>query len=142
MFCSFIDKPRAPYLLVDGRRLDPGNNFLPVKESLELTLTCVVEGGNPRPNIKWVVILSSDLDPVLLEEERKELVLNVTESRESDATANRVYSQELTRSEARIASIQRVHHNATIVCIVDQTTLKSPLNASILLDVQCKCSKL
>lgn len=101
-------------------------------------MTCVVEGGNPRPTIKWIVILSSNLDPVLLDEGAAELALNVTESRESDVTANRVFSQELTRSEARIASVQRIHHNSTVVCLVNQPTLKSPLNASILLDVQCK----
>ncbi|KAK6622771.1 hypothetical protein RUM43_008614 [Polyplax serrata] len=135
---STSDKPRFPYLLVDGRRLDTGNNFLPVKESLDLMLTCLVEGGNPRPTIKWMVILSSNLDPVLLDESGAELGLNVTETRGSDVTANRVSSLELTRSEARIASIQRIHHKATVVCIVDHPALKSPLNASILLDVQCK----
>jgi hypothetical protein len=56
------DPPREPYLLIDGRRLDAGNMFIPVKENSELTLACVSEGGNPKPVLTWEVLLSPGID--------------------------------------------------------------------------------
>lgn len=123
---------------MDGRRLDPGNQFIPVKESFELAVSCIVEGGNPTPTIKWVLILSNNLDPALVGDDSVNIALNVTDSDQSEALNNRVPLHKQTRSEARLASVQRAHHNATILCIVQHVTLPTPLNASLLLDVQCK----
>ncbi|KAI5742103.1 hypothetical protein M8J77_003230 [Diaphorina citri] len=55
--CSFIftEPPREPYLSIDGRRLDASNLFIPVKENQALTIECIVEGGNPRPSLHWVL---------------------------------------------------------------------------------------
>lgn len=50
---SVTEQPRKPYLLIDNRRLDPGNLFVPVKESTELDIQCIVEGGNPKPRLTW-----------------------------------------------------------------------------------------
>ena len=58
----FTDPPKEPYLLIDGRRLDAGNMFIPVKENSELTLACVSEGGNPKPILTWEVLLSPGID--------------------------------------------------------------------------------
>ncbi|CAH0380847.1 unnamed protein product [Bemisia tabaci] len=49
------DPPRAPYLQIDGRRLDPGNLFIPVKENMELSVECVIEGGSPAPRLDWLL---------------------------------------------------------------------------------------
>lgn len=49
------ESPREPYLSIDGRRLDAGNLFIPVKENQALTIECIVEGGNPRPSLHWVL---------------------------------------------------------------------------------------
>lgn len=61
-FFVFTDRPKAPYLLIDSRRLDAGNIFVPVKENSELNLACVSEGGNPRPTLTWEVLLSPGVD--------------------------------------------------------------------------------
>lgn len=62
LFVIFTDRPKAPYLLIDSRRLDAGNIFVPVKENSELNLACVSEGGNPRPTLTWEVLLSPGVD--------------------------------------------------------------------------------
>jgi len=49
-------------LLIDSRRLDASNLFVPVKENSELNLACVSEGGNPRPTLTWEVLLSPGVD--------------------------------------------------------------------------------
>lgn len=66
MLFNFIflisDRPKPPYLLIDSRRLDAGNIFVPVKENSELSLACVSEGGNPKPILTWEVLLSPGVD--------------------------------------------------------------------------------
>ncbi|XP_046811670.1 general transcriptional corepressor trfA [Lucilia cuprina] len=57
-----LDRPKPPYLLIDGRRLDAGNIFVPVKENSELNLACISEGGNPKPTLTWEVLLSPGVD--------------------------------------------------------------------------------
>lgn len=59
---SFADRPKEPYLLIDSRRLDAGNMFIPVKENSELSLACVSEGGNPKPVLSWEILLSPGVD--------------------------------------------------------------------------------
>lgn len=119
---------------MDGRRLDPGNLFIPVKENLELQLACVVEGGNPPPTIKWLLMLSESMDPAIVVDDRASVALNIT----ADGYHNHVTPYAMTRSDARLYRVQRAHHNATILCIAHHAALKSPVNASILLDVQCE----
>lgn len=128
MFYIFPDPPKKPYLLIDNRILDPGNLFIPVKENSELTVSCVVDGGNPKPTLTWDLSLGSLA--LLDAPEIPYQALNLTEvSREQSAGA---------RSEAHLDRVLRAHHNATISCVVHHMTLKSPLNVSLLLDVQCK----
>ena len=125
--------------MIDGRRLDPGNLFIPVKENTELSVTCVVEGGNPPPTIKWSLLLSPNSDNSLFHEDNDVRInLNVTDSSSSDVSNNRVYAHAHTRSEARLENVLRAHHNATVMCLAHHVTLPSALNASLLLDVQCK----
>lgn len=47
------EPPSPPYLEVFGRRLDPSNLFLPVKEGSELKLSCKSEGGRPLATLHW-----------------------------------------------------------------------------------------
>uniref|UniRef100_A0A1B0CH15 Ig-like domain-containing protein n=1 Tax=Lutzomyia longipalpis TaxID=7200 RepID=A0A1B0CH15_LUTLO len=56
------NRPKPPYLLIDSRRLDAGNIFVPVKENSELSLACVSEGGNPKPVLTWEILLSPGVD--------------------------------------------------------------------------------
>lgn len=138
-FSFLSERPRNPYLLIDGRRLDPGNLFIPVKENTELSVSCVVEGGNPPPSIKWDLILSPSLDPMLFgEEPPAKTHLNVSQTATSDGAHNRVFAHSHTRSDARVENILRSHHNGTVLCLAHHATLPSALNASLLLDVQCK----
>lgn len=62
MILCRADRPKPPYLLIDSRRLDAGNIFVPVKENSELTLACVTEGGNPKPILTWEVLISPGVD--------------------------------------------------------------------------------
>ncbi|KAL1396622.1 hypothetical protein pipiens_010399 [Culex pipiens pipiens] len=62
LWCWVSNPPKEPYLLIDQRRLDAGNMFIPVKENSELTLACVSEGGNPKPVLSWEVLLSPGID--------------------------------------------------------------------------------
>ncbi|GLV42868.1 teiresias [Carabus blaptoides fortunei] len=123
---TVLDPPKKPYLLIDNRILDPGNLFIPVKENSELTVSCVVDGGNPKPTLTWDLSLGSLA--LLDAPEIPYQALNLTEvPREQSAGA---------RSEAHLDRVLRAHHNATISCVVHHMTLKSSLNVSLLLDVQ------
>lgn len=42
------------------------------------------------------------------------------------------------KSEAKLPAVYRAHHNARILCVMEHPTLKTRLNSSLLLDVQCK----
>uniref|UniRef100_A0A182ISF1 Ig-like domain-containing protein n=1 Tax=Anopheles atroparvus TaxID=41427 RepID=A0A182ISF1_ANOAO len=128
-----LDPPKEPYLLIDSRRLDAGNMFIPVKENSELTLACVTEGGNPKPMITWEVLLSPGID-----RHAQKLPNDVLELQEikkdKDKEPYKINSGAV--SEAKLTAVFRVHHNARILCIMEHPTLKVRQNASILLDVQ------
>ncbi|KAL7287699.1 hypothetical protein TKK_0018091 [Trichogramma kaykai] len=115
-----LEAPRGTYLLIDGRRLDPGNQFIPVKEGSDLRLECAVEGGNPAPILAWNMQLSQ-----ATLENPEPLPDNLT----IDANTS------LTSTSASL-KVLRGHHNATIVCVARHLTLTVPMTASILLDVQ------
>ncbi|XP_031782415.1 hemicentin-2 isoform X2 [Nasonia vitripennis] len=115
-----LEAPRGTYLLIDGRRLDPGNQFVPVKEGSELTLECAAEGGNPAPILAWGMTLS-------------QATLDGPEQPPDNLTI--VPATSPVRSGAHL-KVLRGHHNATIICVARHVTLAMPMNASILLDVQ------
>ncbi|KAJ8959416.1 hypothetical protein NQ318_022106 [Aromia moschata] len=123
-----LDSPKKAYLMIDNRILDPGNPFIPVKENADLTVSCVVDEGNPKPSLSWELALGSlallDAPEVPLE------VLNLTETvREQKVGA---------RNDARLGRVLRAHHNATLTCFVRHIALDRPLNVSVLLNVQCE----
>ncbi|XP_031837431.1 irregular chiasm C-roughest protein teiresias isoform X2 [Nomia melanderi] len=115
-----LEAPRGTYLLIDGRRLDPGNQFVPVKEGSELTLECAAEGGNPPPDLEWGMTLSQATLDGPKQPPDNLTVLPSTSGRHSGAHLK----------------VLRGHHNATIVCVARHARLAVPINASILLDVQ------
>ncbi|XP_011494465.1 PREDICTED: peroxidasin [Ceratosolen solmsi marchali] len=115
-----LDAPRGTYLLIDGRRLDPGNQFVPVKEGSELTLECAAEGGNPAPVLAWGMTLS-------------QATLDGPEQLPDNLTIVPATSPIRTGAHLKVL---RGHHNATIICVARHITLAIPMNASILLDVQ------
>ena len=108
--------------MIDGRRLDPGNSFIPVKEGSELTLECAAEGGNPAPILAWGMSLS-------------QATLEGPEQQPDNLTILPVTSPVRTSASLKVL---RGHHNATIICVARHVTLAMPMNASILLDVQCE----
>lgn len=125
---SVADSPKKPYILIDNRILDPGNLFIPVKENTDLTVSCVVDGGNPKPALTWDLSLGSAA--LLDAPEVTYQAPNITETvREQKVGA---------RNDARLERVMRGHHNATLTCIVHHLALLQPLNVSLLLDVQCK----
>nr|KAF7435501.1 hypothetical protein H0235_003692 [Vespula pensylvanica] len=106
----------------EGLELDPGNQFVPVKEGSELTLECAAEGGNPPPVLAWGMILS-------------QATLDGPEQPPDNLT---VLPSTSARHSGAHLKVLRGHHNATIVCVARHVTLTVPMNASILLDVQSK----
>ncbi|XP_060519646.1 hemicentin-1 isoform X2 [Cylas formicarius] len=123
---TVLDAPKKAYLMIDNRILDPGNPFIPVKENADLTVSCVVDEGNPKPSLTWELTLGSlallDAPEVPLE------VLNLTET----AVDQKVGA----RNDAHLAKVLRAHHNATLTCFVRHIALEKPLNVSVLLNVQ------
>lgn len=118
--------------MIDNRILDPGNPFIPVKENADLTVSCVVDEGNPKPSLSWELTLGSlallDAPEVPLE------VLNLTETLRDQKVG--------ARNDARLGRVLRAHHNATLTCFVRHIALEQPLNVSVLLNVQCKYSNI
>ncbi|XP_058829553.1 uncharacterized protein LOC131688935 [Topomyia yanbarensis] len=128
-----LDPPKEPYLLIDQRRLDAGNMFIPVKENSELTLACVSEGGNPKPSLSWEVLLSPGIDRHAQKISNDVLELQEIK-RDKDKESYKINTGAV--SEAKLSAVFRVHHNARILCVMEHPTLKMRQNASILLDVQ------
>lgn len=128
-----LDRPKAPYLLIDSRRLDAGNIFVPVKENSELNLACISEGGNPKPTLTWEVLLSPGVD-----RHAQKVAAEVLELEEvkKDKTKQPYKINAGAKSEARLPAVYRAHHNAKILCVMEHPTLKIRQNASLLLDVQ------
>ena len=114
LLCCVPDPPRSLYLAVDGRRLDPGNLFLPVKEGAELAVSCVVEGGHPPASLVW--LLTPHHSPGL---------------NTSGGTHPHI-------SEAHLGAVLRAYHNSTVTCLAKHQALTHPLNQSLQLHVQCK----
>lgn len=130
-----LSPPRPPYLLFDSRRLDASNLFIPVKENAEISFSCISEGGNPKPLLSWELLLnpavdhhSQKLTPDSLE------VQVVKKEKEKDYKINSG-----AKSDAKLPIIFRAHHNARVLCVMEHPSLKVRQNASIVLDVQCKC---
>lgn len=124
---TVLDAPRKPYLLIDNRILDPGNLFIPVKENSDLTVSCVLDGGNPRPALSWDMSLGS----TTLADGPPEVpyqALNITETPRDQKVG--------ARSDVRLERVMRAHHNATLTCVVHHMALLQSLNVSLLLDVQ------
>lgn len=93
-----------------------------MKEGSELTLECAAEGGNPPPDLAWGMTLS-------------QATLDGPEQPPDNLTV--LPSTSGRRSGAHL-KVLRGHHNATIACVARHVTLTIPMNASILLDVQCE----
>ncbi|XP_044248637.1 irregular chiasm C-roughest protein [Drosophila takahashii] len=129
-----LDRPKPPYLLIDSRRLDASNLFVPVKENSELNLACVSEGGNPRPSLTWEVLLSPGVDRHAQKVSAEVLELEEIKGEKVDKDGYKINSG--AKSEARLPAVYRAHHNARILCVMEHPTLKIRQNASLLLDVQ------
>lgn len=132
-FFVFAEEPKAPYLLIDGRRLDAGNSFVPIKENNDLGVECVVEGGNPKPKLSWHLMPSANNIDVSAGVVAVPGLQIFNESLPNENAAVHLF-----RIEAKLPKVLRAHHNSTIICIVNHVTLQAPLNTSILLDVQCE----
>lgn len=129
----FIEEPKLPYLLIDGRRLDPGNLFIPIKENNELSVECVVEGGNPKPKLSWSLVPSANNVDVTTG-----VVALPSLQIFNETLPNENAAVHLFKIGAKLPRVLRAHHNSTITCLVTHVTLLNPINSSILLDVQCK----
>ncbi|XP_039279842.1 hemicentin-2 [Nilaparvata lugens] len=105
-----LEAPSALYLVVEERRLDPGNEFIPVKEKMRLVVECVAEGGTP-PEEARLLWEPAGGEPVTM-------------------------AGGVAKSRYTIDSLQRHHHNSTLVCILHHPALQAPANASLRLDVQ------
>lgn len=88
----------------------------PFNEGSELTLVCLVSGGKPRPQITW----------------RRDF--NVI-----DKTYQHL-DKEGTSNELRISSLNKNHRLSIFTCQASNNNLSVPLQSSITLDLNRKCS--
>lgn len=133
-----LSPPRPPYLLFESRRLDASNLFIPIKENAEIALSCVSEGGNPKPLLTWEILLNPTVDHHALKLPPESLEMQVAKSPKEKEKDYKVNSG--AKSDAKIPVIYRAHHNARVICVMEHPSLKMRLNATIVLDVQCKCT--
>ncbi|CAB3236667.1 unnamed protein product [Arctia plantaginis] len=97
---------RSVYLAVDGRRLDAGNTWVPVRDKTELEVRCVAEGGVPPPDLTWRLLA---LEPAL--DHRPYLRIHHTN-----------YSIEGVSVSHAVVTAARELHNATLMCEARQRT--------------------
>nr|XP_049707702.1 uncharacterized protein LOC110383089 isoform X2 [Helicoverpa armigera] len=97
---------RSVYLAVDGRRLDAGNTWVPVRDKTELEVRCVAEGGVPPPELSWRLLA---LEPAL--DHRPYLRVHHTN-----------YSIEGVSVSQAVVTAARELHNATLQCEARQRT--------------------
>ncbi|CRL08182.1 CLUMA_CG020961, isoform A, partial [Clunio marinus] len=128
-----LSTPRPPYLTYDSRRLDASNLFIPVKENAEISLSCVSEGGNPKPLLSWEILLNPSVDHHSLKLPSDSLEVQVVKSKENEKDY-KINSG--AKSDAKLPVIYRAHHNARVLCVMEHPSLKMRQNASIVLDVQ------
>ncbi|XP_045507681.1 uncharacterized protein LOC123703647 [Colias croceus] len=91
---------RSVYLAVDGRRLDAGNTWVPVRDKTVLEVRCVAEGGVPPPDLSWRLLA---LEPAL--DHRPYLRIHHTN-----------YSVEGMSWSRVVVTAARELHNATLQC--------------------------
>ncbi|KAL4707555.1 hypothetical protein ACJJTC_000307 [Scirpophaga incertulas] len=115
---------RAVYLAVDGRRLDAGNTWVPVRDKAVLEVRCVAEGGVPAPDLTWKLVAS---DPSL--DHRPYLRIHSTN-----------YSVEGVSTSSAAVVAARGLHNASLHCVARQPSAASivastPLTAKLTIHV-------
>ncbi|XP_045529462.1 uncharacterized protein LOC123717496 [Pieris brassicae] len=95
---------RSVYLAVDGRRLDAGNTWVPVRDKTVLEVRCVAEGGVPPPELTWRLLA---LEPAL--DHRPYLRIQPTN-----------YSMDGMYWSRVVVTAARELHNATLQCEAKQ----------------------
>ncbi|XP_070504941.1 uncharacterized protein [Chironomus tepperi] len=130
-----LTPPRPPYLLFETRRLDASNLFIPVKENAEIALSCVSEGGNPKPLLTWEILLNPSVDHHALKLPPDSLEVQVVKPKEKEKEKDYKINSGA-KSDAKLPIIYRAHHNARVLCVMEHPSLKIRQNASIVLDVQ------
>ncbi|CAH0718333.1 unnamed protein product, partial [Brenthis ino] len=101
---------RSVYLAVDGRRLDAGNTWVPVRDKTVLEVRCVAEGGVPPPELSWRLLA---LEPAL--DHRPYLRIHHTN-----------YSIEGVSWSRVVVTAARELHNATLQCEARQRRPEIP----------------
>ncbi|KAM3968608.1 LOW QUALITY PROTEIN: uncharacterized protein ACR2FA_012085 [Aphomia sociella] len=105
------EQVRSVYLAVDGRRLDAGNTWVPVRDKTVLEVKCVAEGGVPPPELSWRLLA---IEPTL--DHRPYLRVYHTN-----------YSIEGMSSSHVVVTAARELHNATLQCEARQRNPKLTL---------------
>ncbi|XP_041985667.1 uncharacterized protein LOC121737980 isoform X2 [Aricia agestis] len=110
---------RSVYLAVDGRRLDAGNTWVPVRDRAELVVRCVAEGGVPSPELSWRLMA---LEPTL--DHKPYLRPNPTN-----------YSVEGVSFSRVSLTAARELHNATLLCTARQRSAAAPRDSTAKLQI-------
>jgi CD80-like C2-set immunoglobulin domain len=116
-----LSPPRPPYLTYDSRRLDASNLFIPVKENAEIALSCVSEGGNPKPLLTWEILLNPTVDHHSMKLPPDSLEVQVVKSKENEKDY-KINSG--AKSDAKLPVIYRAHHNARVLCVMEHPSFK------------------
>ncbi|XP_050301674.1 nephrin isoform X2 [Anthonomus grandis grandis] len=114
VWLTVIVPPSAP-IIVDSHGKEVGQYAGPYEEGGDLKLICRVQGGKPKPTIKWwhegKLIDSSDIS-----------------SRSSG-------SENVLSNQLAIHNLQRSHQHATFTCQASNNNISQPLSATTSVDI-------
>jgi len=132
---SFSAAPRAVHMEFDGRRISPSASMsasspssrVTYREKDNVSIQCVVEGGNPPPRVYWFLQSRNLTNNSVLTSEYLD--------------DERLY---ISRSTLKLDNITRSEHNKSILCVVDHELLTTPtdepsyLRTMAQFNIECK----
>ncbi|CAL4063273.1 unnamed protein product [Meganyctiphanes norvegica] len=110
--------PERPFLVYGGAPLAMGAR-LTTREGNALTLNCVVDGGNPAPDVSWM-LGDKDITPT-------SQVVSTWISEEGTFS---------TMSNVTVSAVDKDMHNNTLTCIVHHPALPIPHHVPLRLNIE------
>ncbi|XP_076034225.1 hemicentin-2-like isoform X3 [Oratosquilla oratoria] len=110
--------PEMPFLVYGGAQLAAAAR-LTTKEGNALTLHCVVNAGNPAPNVKWILAGR-----------------DITKGSQVRSEWRPSEGQYYTVSNVTLGRVSKEHHNATLACVVQHPALPVPVPVPLRLNIE------
>lgn len=110
--------PERPFLVYSGAPLAVGAR-LTTREGNSLTINCVVDGGNPAPDVSWM-LGEKDITPT-------------SQVSSSWVPEEGTFS---TISNVTVPAVDKDMHNNTLTCVVHHPALSTPHHVSLRLNIE------